>query len=211
MQSRTSNKVNVGNKEQWASLIGGGVLAGIGIASRSWAGAGMAAVGAALMWRGATRHCAVKAALEGSGPVRLERTLTIPNKSPEEVYEFWRNLENLPRLMEGLKSVTVLDGSRSHWVAKGPAGIPLEWDAEITNDRGGRVIEWHSLPGSTIEISGIVRFKRKQGQGTKVHVRVEYVTPGGAIGETLASFLRHRPEEKLDSGLRDMQQALSQS
>jgi len=210
MQSQTNN-TNIGKKEQWASLIGGGALAGLGVASRSWAGAGLVAAGAALIWRGSTGHCAVKSALESSGPVHIDRTFTVANKSPEEVYEFWRNLENLPRVMGGLKSVTPIDATRSHWVAKGPAGIPVEWDAEITNDNGGRVIEWRSVPGSLIDISGIVRFKRKQSGGTKVHVSINFVTPGGAIGQSLASLFGTLPEQQVDSGIRDVQQALAQS
>jgi uncharacterized membrane protein len=217
MQSDTNNNNsrNVGEKEQWVSLIGGGLLAGLGIASRSWAGAGLTAAGGALIWRGATRRCAIKSslknALETNGPVRIDRTFAVPNKSPEEVYEFWRNLENLPRVIENLQSVTMLDERRSHWVAKGPAGVPIEWDAEITNDGGGRLIEWRSLPGSTLDISGIVRFKRKQGHGTKVHLSIQYVTPGGAAGEALANLLKQRPEEKVDGALQNVQEALAQS
>ena len=211
MSTQSDNRINVGPKEQWLSLVGGGALAGLGIASRSWAGAGLAAVGGALLLRGATRHCAVRDALKSNGPVRIERTFTVPNKSPEEVYEFWRNLENLPRVIDSLQSVKALDERRSRWVAKGPAGVPLEWDAEITNERSGRVIEWRSTPGSLIDISGVVRFKRKQGQGTKVHLTIRYVTPGGAIGEAAANLFRHRPEEKVDSGLRGVQEALAQS
>jgi uncharacterized membrane protein len=211
MPIRSNPNVNIGKKEQWASLIAGGLLAGLGITKRSWAGAGLAAAGGALIWRGATRHCTVKSALEGAGPVRLERSFTVPNRSPEEVYEFWRNLENLPRAIEGLKSVTAKDERQSHWVARGPAGVPIEWDAEITNDRSGHVIEWRSLPGSLINISGIVRFKRKHGHGTKVHMSIQYVTPGGAVGEALSNLLGQRPEEKVDSGLRGVQEALAQS
>jgi uncharacterized membrane protein len=162
------------------------------------------------VWRGATRHCAIKSAVENSGPVRLERTFTVPNKSPEEVYDFWRNLENLPRAMDSLRSVTPLDERRSHWVAKGPAGVPVEWDAEITNDRGGKVIEWRSLPGSNIDIAGAVRFRRKHSHGTKVHLSIQYTTPGGVIGATLANLLRQNPREKLDSGLREVQETLAQ-
>src|SRR5436190_18750644 len=102
-ESNNNNNRNVGDREQWVSLIGGGLLAGLGIASRSWAGAGLAAAGGALIWRGVTRRCAIKSslksALESNGPVRIDRTFAVPNKSPEEVYEFWRNLENLPRVI----------------------------------------------------------------------------------------------------------------
>ena len=121
--------------------------------------------------------------MKSNAPVRIERTFTIPNKSPEEVYEFWRNLENLPRVMDSLQSVKVLDERRSHWVAKGPAGVPLEWDAEITNERRRPCDRVAFDARIAIDISGVVRFKRKQGQGTKVHLSIRYVTPGGAIGE----------------------------
>ena len=165
-------------------------------------------MGGALVWRGATRHCAVKNALKGSGPVRIQRTFTVANKSPVEVYEFWRNLENLPGVIDSLQSVKATGDRRSHWVAKGPAGVPITWDAEITNDRPGYLIEWRSLPGSILEISGIVRFKRKHGQGTKVHLEFQYVAPGGAVGEALANLLRQKPSEKVDSGVRNLQEAL---
>jgi len=89
--------------------------------------------------------------------------------------------------------------------------VPVTWDAEITNDRPGHLIEWRSLPGSTLDISGIVRFKRKQGQGTKVHLEFEYVTPGGAVGEALANLLRQRPGEKVDAGVRNLREALVSS
>jgi uncharacterized membrane protein len=209
MQSKHDR--NVGKNERWASLMVGGLLAGLGIAKRSWAGAGLAAAGGALIWRGATRHCAVKTALEGHGSTRLERSFTVSHKSPEEVYTFWRNLANLPRVFESLQSVRETSDRRSHWVMKGPAGVPIEWDAEITNDDGGRLIEWRSTPGSTLQISGIVRFKRKHSRGTKVHVTIQYKTPGGIIGEALANLLRQRPDKKVDAGLRTLQETLAHS
>jgi len=191
--------------------MAGGALAGLGIAKRSWAGVGLAAAGGALLWRGLTRHCAVKNLVRSADPVRLERSFTVPDKSPEEVYEFWRNFENLPRAIPGLRSVSSTGDGRWRWVAKGPAGMPLSWDAEITNEHGGRLIEWRSTRGSILKISGIVRFKAKHGRGTKVHISIQYVPPGGALGEALANLLRQHPDEKLDSGLHDLQHALTES
>ena len=207
-QTEERTDQNIGNTERWISILGGTALAGFGISRRSWAGAGMALAGAALAYRGASRHCMVKAALRGSGPMRLERTITIPNKPPEEVYQFWRNFENLPAVIGPLESVKVLDGRRSHWVIKGPAGKSLSWDAEITNERSGHVIEWKSLPGSDIDLSGTVRFKRKQGRGTKVHLSLRYTTPGGAIGEALANVFHAQPEARVDAGLQNLREAL---
>ena len=206
---------NVGRVEQWVSVIAGGALAAggaaFGLARRSWAGAGLVLAGGALLHRGITRHCAVKSAFESSGPVRLQRTITVRSKSPQEVYEFWRNLENLPGVIPDLESVQRLDGRRSHWVLKGPAGKRIEWDAEITNERPGRHLEFRSLPGSAVDLAGIVRFKRKQGQGTKIHLDLQYTIPGGAAGEKLAQLLRERPEARVDAGLQSIQEALNRA
>ena len=210
MKSSQKNRVtNIGPKEQWASLLGGGLLAGAGIATRSLPGAALAALGGALMWRGATRHCPLKDALENKGPVRIDRSFTVPDKSPGEVYNFWRNLENLPKVTGWIKSVQVLDERRSHWTAKGPAGVPIDWDAEITNDRSGHIIEWRSAPGSPLEMSGAVRFKPKQGGGTRVHVSIRYAGSGGPLGELLPNLLGELPERRMDQGIQDLQGALA--
>ena len=67
------------------------------------------------------------------------------NRTPEEVYTYWRNFENLPRFMKHLEAVTELGDGRSHWIAKGPAGTKVEWDATIVADVPGEVITWRSL------------------------------------------------------------------
>jgi uncharacterized membrane protein len=207
-ESAKSTNHNIGTPERWVSVFAGTALTAYGIGRRSLAGAGIALAGGALLQRGLSGHCAVKSAVEGSGPMRLERTFTIPNKSPEEVYEFWRNLENLPGLIDGLESVKVLGERRSHWVARGAPGTRIKWDAEITNERRGYLIEWKTLPGSDLELSGSVRFKRKQAGGTKVHLSLRYTTPGGAIGEALGRLLHVQPPERLDAGIENLRQAL---
>ena len=77
--------------------------------------------------------------------IEVRKTITVA-RPPSDVYAFWRNLENLPRFMEHLESVRVLDDLRSSWKAKGPAGSEYEWQAEITEDRPGELIAWRSLP-----------------------------------------------------------------
>ena len=76
-----------------------------------------------------------------------------------DVYAFWRTLDNLPRVMEHLESVTVLDGRRSRWVAAAPLGTTVEWDAEIINEVPDKVIGWRSVPGSTVATAGSVNFE----------------------------------------------------
>ncbi len=206
-----SDKQNIREWEKIASVAAGVLAAGYGISRRSWSGGALALAGIAFIERGVTGHCRVKAALEGSGPVQVHRTLTIVSKTPEEVYALWRNFDTLPRWIESLESVTALDGRRSHWVARGLARKRVEWDAEITNEKPGRLIEWRSLPGSDMDISGIVRFRRKQGGGTKVHFTINYSTPGGIVGETLVHWFGQNPASRIEAGLASFREAMESS
>jgi hypothetical protein len=72
-------------------------------------------------------------------PIHMERTITI-NRPPEELYRFWHDFEKLPQFMNHLLSVKMLDEKHSHWVAKGPAGTNVEWDAEIINETPNQLI-----------------------------------------------------------------------
>jgi uncharacterized membrane protein len=128
--------INVDNTERWLSTLGGGALALYGLSRGTWAGLGMALAGGALVYRGATGHCQIYQALglntaaSRHGPatvipaghgVKVEKAITI-NRSPEELFHFWRNFENLPRFMTHLKSVRVTSPTQSHWVAEAPPG-----------------------------------------------------------------------------------------
>jgi uncharacterized membrane protein len=99
----------------------------------------------------------------GRGGAMVAVTTGTFNLSPEEVYRFWRNFENLPRFMSHLESVHVTDEKRSHWVARAPMGTSVEWDAEIIEDRPNYEISWRSLEGADVDNRGTVRFDRAPG------------------------------------------------
>jgi len=129
------------------------------------------------------------------------RAVTI-NRSPDEVYAFWRQLDNLPRFMKHVQRVDVLDQTRSHWVAKGPVGN-VEWDAEITQDEPGRLIAWTSTGSSALWNRGQVRFEPAPGnRGTEVHVDLEYAPPAGPIGVAVARLLGEEPSQQIAGDLR---------
>ena len=129
---------------------------------------------------GSTNAVAVLA----DGGVRQAVTI---NRSPEEVYAYWRELENLPDFMKHLERIEVIDDRLSHWVAKAPIVGSVEWDAEIIEDRPGELIAWESRSGSQVWNSGEVEFRRASSdRGTEVHVRLEYSPPGGAFGAAIA-------------------------
>lgn len=131
------------------------------------------------------------------------------NRPLEEVYNYWRNFENLPRFMKHLESVKDLGDGRSHWVAKGPAGTQVKWDATIIADVPGEVITWRSLEGSDVDHAGAVRFESAPGgRGTIVKVNIEYNPLGGVLGATIAKLFGEEPEQQLDDDLRRFKQVL---
>jgi uncharacterized membrane protein len=136
------------------------------------------------------------------------RSVTI-NKQKVEVYEFWRDFENLGRFMQHLELVEDLGGGHSHWVAKAPAGTKVEWDAAITADIPGERITWKSLPGSDVPNSGSVLFRTAPGdRGTEVTVHLQYEVPGGAAAALVAKLFGEEPTQQLRDDLRRLKQVM---
>ncbi len=221
-----SNGKNVGDAERIASIAAGAVAVLAGLSRRSVPGLVCAAVGGALVYRGATGHCPAysllgvdtaepKSAAEqqeelDAKGIRITQAFLI-NRPAQQLYDFWRDFERLPRVMTHLKSVTVLDEKRSHWVATAPriAGSSAEWDAEIVRDEPGSVIAWRSLPGSEIENSGEVRFSPGMGdRGTEVHVTLQYLPPGGAAGHFVAKLFGSNPRRQIREDLRNFKRLM---
>jgi uncharacterized membrane protein len=139
--------------------------------------------------------------------IHISRAITI-NRSPEEVYRYWRNFENLPRFMAHLESVRV-EGERSRWRAKAPAGMSVEWEAELIADRPGETIAWRSLEGAMVPNHGAVRFGvAPGGRGTEVRVVLTYEPPGGVLGATFAKLFGEEPGQQIGSDLRRLKQVL---
>ena len=134
--------------------------------------------------------------------MKVERAIAV-NRTPEDLYRFWRHVENLPEVMSHLERVEVIGGDRSRWIAKGPLGSRVAWEAEVFNDREPELIAWRSLPGSQIETAGSVRFKPLgHDRGTAVVVSLKYNPPAGNIGAAVASLLGSGLEQELEEYLR---------
>jgi uncharacterized membrane protein len=127
--------------------------------------------------------------LAGGPGLHVERTVTI-QRSPDEVYRAWRDLESLPHLLPGyLVSVTPAGDGRTRWVVAGPGGLRASWEAELTADEPGRLIAWRSAPGSSVDIAGSVRFLTAPGgRGTEIKVVLSYAPPGGKLGAAAAAL-----------------------
>jgi uncharacterized membrane protein len=136
------------------------------------------------------------------GELPIETCVTI-NHPHDELFAFWHRFENLPKFMKHLESVHETGDRRSHWVAKVPAGGPVEWDAEIVEEENGRMISWRSLPGSQVSNAGTVWFDDAPGgRGTIVRVQMEAEPSGGgavahALGKALEPLTTRQVHEDL--------------
>jgi uncharacterized membrane protein len=222
-------RVNVGRVERWLTVAAGGALAAYGLKRRDAQGGLAAVAGAALLYRGGTGHCNLyeafgvnragngqaaiadvdsdtRAQLGGRRGVHVEESVTI-NRPVGEVYRFWRNLENLPRFMDHLESVATREEGISHWVAKGPAGLKVEWDARIINEVENNVIGWQSLEGSMVSTAGSVNFEETP-RGTSVRVHFQYNPPAGKLGAAVARLFGEEPNQTVREDLRRLKQIL---
>jgi uncharacterized membrane protein len=208
-QPRQTHETNVGMIGRWGLAIGGAALAAYGLRRRSLGGVALAALGGSLVYRGMTGYCQLYQALGintaedegGLQAVEVKKAITI-DKSPAELYSFWRHFENLPRFMAHIQSVQSTGQGRSHWVARAPLGTTAEWDAEITEERENELIAWRSLPGTRIPNHGWVRFQSAPGgRGTEVRVTLVYAPPMGKLGATVARLFGEEPHQQLDEAL----------
>ena len=218
--------VNVGTNERAVSVAAGSILAMLGLGRGGLPGLLILGVGGGLIYRGATGHCPAYGALgvdtsqdETRPEEYFERGIHVAqsyliDKPPHELYRFWRNFENLPRIMSHLESVRVTDDTHSHWVAKAPsipglAGGKVEWDAEIINDVPNSLIAWRSLPGADVDNAGSVRFVPALGdRGTKVSVVVDYIPPAGRLGKWVAKLFGEEPSQQIQEDLRKFKRVM---
>lgn len=216
-----SRRPNISQLERWMSLGIGGAMVLAGLSRGKMGGLLASAIGGAMVYRGATGHCYGYEALgidtaehnpatavPAQQGIKIERTIGI-RKSPAELFQFWRNFENLPSIMRHLKTVRVESPTRSHWVAEGIAGKTVEWDAEIINERENEMIAWKSLPGGDIETAGSVHFKGGSAdRGTSVTVSMKYNPPGGKLTTTIVEWLGMGAEQKIAEDLRRFKQLM---
>jgi uncharacterized membrane protein len=144
----------------------------------------------------------------GANTIDIKTALTV-GRPREEVYRFWRDFDNLPRFMDHLEAVRITGERTSHWKAKAPVGMTVEWDAEIIEDRPSELIVWQSLEGADVENSGSVRFRSAPGdRGTEIVLEMQFRPPGGLIGAKIARFFDEVPKTQMRNDLRRFKQVL---
>lgn len=212
--------------ERAVSVAAGTLLTVLGLSRASLPGLLVAGVGGAMACRGLqgrtgvmrslgmpisakVRNRPVEVRMEDYG-VHVEQAFLI-NRPPEDLYNFWRDFQNLPQIMNHLERVEVRENNQSHWVAKVPRifGGMIEWDAQITADEPHSRIAWKSLPGSQIDTVGEIRFSPGLGdRGTEVHVSMEYVPPAGKVGHWIATLFGQNPRRQMREDLRNFKRLM---
>lgn len=209
-----TSTVNVGNSERIISALGGAALTVMALRDlRSPSGISMLLTGGFLLVRGLSGYCAVNNAIgrntarKAGSPVEVQTSVSL-NKPASEVYSFWRRLENLPRFMKHLEKVEEIDQTHSRWTAKGPAGVgTVSWEAEILEDHQNEFISWRSLPGSTVDNAGQVRF-RETPNGTEIKVQMTYRLPAGDVGGVAAKLFSPMAEKMMRDDIRDLKNVM---
>jgi uncharacterized membrane protein len=181
--------------------VAGGALALYGLARRGLVGVAARTVGAGMLWSEmrTARDPVRPSSRERRRTVDIQKTLFI-GAPVKRVYNFWTDYENFPLFMSNVREVQDLGGGRSHWVVRGPGGVPIEWDSVLTEQVPGETIAWRSRPGSMLENAGAVRF-RPEGAGTRVDLRLCYNPPAGGAGQAVAELLGADPRAKLNEDL----------
>lgn len=219
-------QTNVGKSERGASVIAGSLLVYGGLRQKNWKGAGLAFLGLGFLRRGLLGYCytyrftGINTNRSGKGRnqtiahqtgLRIDQAITI-DRPRHEVYAFWSNPENLAEVMEYVESVRTVpgrNGTRTHWVAKGPGGRRMEWDAEIINRIDYELIAWRSLEGSEVSNAGSVHFADAEGgRGTEVRIALQYHPPGGTVGAFIAKLFGEDPSTQIGNDLKRLKTQL---
>ena len=185
----------------WAAAVAGTALLGLGgyLIYRGLAGSG----------NRSQRRGNQQSSQKGQGNAqRVRESITI-NKPAAELYHYWRHLSNLSDIMSHLESVTEKSDTRSHWVAKGPVGTSVEWDAEVTQDVENQLIAWKAVEDADVQNEGNVTFTEAPGgRGTEVRVNLTYHPPGGQLGSAVAKLFGEEPSQQLSDDLRRFKQRM---
>jgi uncharacterized membrane protein len=213
--ARVRSGRNMSEAERWGSMAAGAVVVMYGLTRRRASGLALAGLGAWLFQRGRSGHCHTyealginmagtgsdtRRALGGRAGIHVEESATI-NRSAAELYNFWRSLENLPRFMRHLESVERITDTLSRWRAKGPAGMAIEWTAEIINEVPSELIAWRSVGDSDVVSAGSVHFEEAGAGQTRVRVRLQYNPPGGKVGAAIATLMGRDPASEIREDL----------
>lgn len=210
-------KINLTRIDRWSYVASGLALVGWGLRRRNLARSGAAGLGSWLLYQAYTGYNPMFKPLgirvnrdpqesAAAETIVLDQAITI-NSGRDELYRFWRDLNNLPSFAPRVSRVEVLDEQRSRWHIEGMKGREMVWESEITRDDPGKEIAWRSTHDDVLTHFGSVQFRDAPGKrGAVVAVHLEYVSPAGSLGAAVARMTGQAPERYVTDALRRLKQ-----
>lgn len=121
---------------------------------------------------------------------KLHFSITI-NRTPEDVFAFWRNFKNFQFIAKDLSSIEILSSKLSRWTLNLKNDTEVVWISEIIAEQPGQMISWQSVGHSDVRQAGSVWFaKTPLGDGCIVRLHLAYAIPKRRIAE-IPEELRH--------------------
>ena len=202
-------KMNWSPTTRLAATAVGGALTLYGTKRRGLVGSGMSLLGTALVTRAVTNFAFRKlVGVDGhAAGFSVEKTIHI-NAPIDDVFTYWSHPENFPEFMSHVRKVRKIGEGIYHWTVRGPAGLSIEWNAQITDLEFNKLYAWKSLPGSTVSQTGIARFKSTSDGSTQIDVKMSYLPPAGAFGHVIAELFSVDPKQEMNDDLMRMKSYL---
>jgi len=216
--NRRTEPAGMEGLERWVSGLSGAALLWYGAQQRGFSRWPLALAGVGLVYQGvsgdnlldrvpiAQQIPVVRQLTSAPTQLRVRKSLTV-NRPANELYEYWRNLENLPNFMTHVKSVKDLGEGRSHWKVEILDKVPLEWDARMTQDRPNEMIAWETEPDADIQNRGYVKFIPTD-YGTEVSVSLEYDPPGAMLGRFAGGAVKFIAEQEIKEQIRNFKRLM---
>jgi len=207
MQLHTHSDTNpdIGDGQRVLSAIGGSLLVYY-VTKKHKTDTLLLMGGAYLLYRALSGHCPLSEALRSNRrrthPTNINvRSHVVVNKPREEVYAFWRSLENWPLFMRHLGNVDELDNTTSAWTMKLPGIGDIRWEAKIVKEEKDAELSLTSVPGAPLDTTAKINFSPTPGNATRIDVMLSYRAPMGIIGERVSRFLTPAFHERIESDI----------
>lgn len=207
-------KINLSQAERWGSAILGGGLVAYGLRKGGWKGGLFAVAGGVLLTRGVVGKSVFYRALgidsatgeglpgqhKAANLIRVDKSIVIARPA-EDIFRHLRDLANLPEIFRHLRTIAPMDGVRSRWTARMPAGADLSWDSEITEERANRMLSWRSAEEADVRTEGSIVLDPLAGGRTQLGVHMEYALAPGRVGRLFAKLFGRHPDRLIDEEL----------
>jgi uncharacterized membrane protein len=207
-------------KSSWPAIVGGGLLTWAGLKRRSVGRMVLAGLGTGLLYRGLQTFRAPSTSglgrrkIKPSQAVKIEDSIIV-HRRHEDLFQYWRQLDNLPRFMDEIQTIEILTPTRSRWIMTVltmeniPGPSTVEWEAEIINEIEHESIGWRTVGHSDVDHAGSVQFKPvNNGNSTEVRVMLQYSPVGGVIGAGVLKILGEDPHRKIQQNLKKFKELM---